>query len=197
MKIQDHYENVPIQSSKFVRHMLDMYVREHEQPIAVEAIRLVGELLTARATETRYLYNRYAWLGDRLLIDMCSPDWKVIEVTAKRWSIIQAEKPVFKRYSHQRPMPEPKSGGDLRKVLKYLAVKDEDNRALVLVWLCTCMLEYAPRPGLIIHGIHGSSKTSAAEFIRWIVDPSITLTNSLSKDLTNSCSSWIIMPWCR
>ena len=156
----------------------------YEQPIAVDAIKLVGELLTARASETRYLYNRYAWIEDRLLIDMCRPDWKIIEVTAKGWKIIQQEKPVFKRFSHQREMPEPRSGGDLRKVLNYLPVKDEGNRALLLVWLCTCMLEHAPRPGLTIHGIQGSCKTTAAEFLRWIVDPSITLTNSLSKDLT-------------
>lgn len=183
MRMYDHYENVPIQSSKFVRVMLDVYVSTYKQPIAVDAIKLVGELLTARAAETRYLYNRYAWIEDRLYIDMCRPDWKVIEVTAKGWNIAQPEKPVFKRFSHQQEMPQPKSGGDLRKALNYLTVKDEGNRALLLVWLCTCMLEHAPRPGLTIHGIQGSCKTSAAEFLRWIVDPSITLTNSLSKDL--------------
>jgi DNA primase len=184
MKIGGHYENVPIQSSKFVRLMLDMYVTVYEQPVAVDAIKLVGELLTARAAEARYLYNRYAWIEDRLFIDMGRPDWKVIEVTARGWNIVQPEKPVFKRFSHQRPMPEPKKGGDLRKILIYLAVKDEGNKALLLVWLCTCMLEHLPRPGLNIHGIQGSCKTSAAEFLRWTVDPSITLTNSLSKDLT-------------
>ena len=184
MRIADHWENVKIGTSRFIRIMLDAYMTTYDEPIAVESIKLVGELLTARATETRHLHNRYAWLGDRLQIDMCSSDWSVIEVTAGGWSIIQPEQPVFKRFSHQRPMPAPERGGDVKTALKYLPVRDDGNQALLLVWLCTCMLEFAPRPGLIIHGLQGSAKTTAAEFLRWIVDPSITLTHSLSRDVT-------------
>ena len=182
-KIGKHQENVRIQGSKFVRLMLDLYVSIYRQPVGVETIKLVGELLTARALETRYLHNRYAWLGDRLWIDMGRPDWKVIEVTADGWGIISPEQPIFKRFSHQKPMPLPSEKGNMRQILNYLAVKNEGNQALLLVWLCTCMLEQAPRPGLIIFGIQGSSKTTAAEFLRWLVDPSVTLTNSLAKDL--------------
>jgi len=180
MKIEDHYENIRISSPKFTRTMLNMYFAAYGEAVAHETIELVGELLTARAAETRHLYNRYAWVDDRLLIDLCRPDWRVIEVSAEGWKITEETRPLFRRFSHQRPMPLPNKGGEIRKVLGYLTVKDTGNQALLLVWLCTCMLEYAPRPGLIIYGIQGSSKTTAAEFLRWIVDPSVILTSSLS-----------------
>ena len=184
VRVNNHYENVKITSEKFVRMMLKMYVREYKDPVGFDAIKLVGTYLAANAMEERNLYNRYAWKEDQLFIDTGSRDWKVIEVSEEGWKITQHEKPVFKRQSHQLPMPEPKTGGDIRKILKYLAVKDEGNQALLLVWLCTCMFEHIPRPGLVIQGIQGSAKTSTADILRRIVDPSKILHVSLSKDHT-------------
>ncbi len=108
MKVGDHYENIRIQSPKFVRVILDMYVTTYDGPVAVDAIKLVGELLTARVTETRYLYNRYAWIDDRLLIDMCGPDWKVIEVTGMGWKVSDL------RQSRRHEILEPLKAVDVR-----------------------------------------------------------------------------------
>lgn len=76
----------------------------------------------------------------------------------------------------------PQKCGNIRLILKYLAIEDEKSIALLLVWLCTCMFEHIGRPIIILHGIQGSCKTSAADFLRMIVDPSSVLHSALSKD---------------
>ena len=184
VKRHNHYENIKIRSTEFGHLMLEIYYRNYDAGVAKETIEQLGSLLMVRSTEERYLFNRYAWLGDRLLIDLGDSDWKVIEVSEEGWSIIQPDKSVFRRFRHQLPLPIPKKGGDIKKVFDYLSVKDEGNKALLLVWLCTCMLEHIPRPGIIFHGTQGSCKTSGADFIRLLVDPSSVIHSSLSKDNT-------------
>ncbi len=180
--VNNHCENIRIQSPKFEGLMLKKYYAAYKAAVDTETIKRMGILLIEWATETRYLFNRYAWLDDRLLIDMGDKDWHAIEVSAEAWRIVQPDKPPFKRFSHQIPMPFPKKGGDITRILKYISIKDKENIALLLVWLCTCMFEHVARPGIIFHGIHGSCKTSAADFLRQIIDPSSVLHSSLSKD---------------
>ena len=182
VRVNNHYENIRIRSSEFGNLMLDIYHRNYDTGVAKETVEQLGSLLIVRSTEERYLFNRYAWLGDRLLIDLGDPDWTVIEVTEEGWGVVQPDKSVFRRFSHQLPMPVPKRGGDINKVFNYLSIRDGGNRALLLVWLCTCMLEHIPRPGIILHGIQGSCKTSGADFIRRLVDPSRVPHSSLSKN---------------
>ena len=184
LKIGDHFENIQIKKGKFDRVMLKMYFEAYGESVDFRTTELMGGLLTRQPTEERYLYNRYAWMEDRLHIDMCRKDWKVIEIYEGKWKIVETDKPVYRRFSHQRPMPLPNKGGDIRKILKYLAVKNEGDQALLLVWLCTCMIDFAPRPGLIIYGSYGSAKTSAADFLRMIVDPSSVMHSPFAKDLT-------------
>ena len=81
VRVNEHYENIPIKSSKFVRAMLKMFYSNYKNPVAAETIDKVGMLLTEEASEERYLYNRFAWLEDRLLIDMCNKEGAAIEVS--------------------------------------------------------------------------------------------------------------------
>ncbi|MCX6822345.1 MAG: CHC2 zinc finger domain-containing protein, partial [Candidatus Aenigmarchaeota archaeon] len=183
-KCSNHYENISIHSPRFIGIMLKKYHDTYKDGVSPEIIKQLGILLKEGSTEKRYLFNRFAWLDDRIWIDLGDPDWQVIEVTEDGWDIIQPDKPIFRKFSHQLPLPIPKEGGDIRKVFDYLSVKDEGNKALLLVWLCTCMLEHIPRPGIIFHGIQGSCKTSGAGFLRLLVDPSNVLHSSLSRDET-------------
>lgn len=181
VKVKDYSKNIPIKSSKFTRVMLKMFYSAYHCPIAAETIDRVGMLLMEEASEQRYLYNRFAWLEDRLLIDMNNETWDAIEVSSDGWKIVRPEHPVFRRFHHQLPVVMPNRDGDVRKILKYLAITDKGAQSLILVWLCTCMFENIPRPGIILHGSHGGSKTSASIFLRKVVDPSTISTASLSR----------------
>ena len=192
----DHYENVPLNSNACRRWLLSLYVMRYGELCPPETVKGFVDLLMAQAEaacgELRTLKNRFSWEGDRLLIDMATPEWDVIEVNAECYSVKRLEDASpFKRYSHQQRLPHPEPGGSVKEVLGYVPIKtkidgegcrDERAQILFLVWLVTTLLEHIPRPIPNIHGGHGTGKTTQCEFIRSLVDPSMTPTLGTLKD---------------
>jgi hypothetical protein len=182
MKINDHQENLRLKSAAFKGHLLKCYVADHDEGVGRETMTQVTDLLAARAEEKRSLFNRFAWVNRKLYIDLGTPDWVCIEIDAEGYRKIQLGVPLFRRYPHQQPLPEPECGGHVQDVLKFLALKDEAVQILLLVWLCTAPLEHIPRPGIVFHGLQGSTKSTAQEIMRSLIDPSSTPLLSLPKD---------------
>jgi len=182
IKRDNHFENVRVNSSAFRRYLFRLFVDAFNEPIGRETIEQVGDLLEARAHDTRELHNRFAWNDGKLLVDLGSSTWECVEVSADGYGIVQPKEPPFKRYQHQKPLPEPTDGGSVKEVLDYLPRMDEATEILVIVWLVAAMIENIPRPGLMLHGQQGSGKSTAAEILRSLLDPSSTPTLALSKD---------------
>ena len=143
--------------------------------------------------ELRTLKNRFSWEGDRLLIDMATPEWDVIEVDATGYRVRRLEDASpFKRYSHQQALPFPEPGGSVSEILDFVPIKakmdehgnivDQSAQILFLVWLPSTLLEHIPRPIPNIYGGHGSGKTTKTESVRSLVDPSMTPTLGTLKD---------------
>jgi hypothetical protein len=183
LPVDGHWENIRIESSTFKKNILGLYVNQQGEPIGKETISIFGDYLESQATHRRSLYNRFAWEDNKLYIDLGNPKWECVEVTEEGWSITAPKRPPFKRFSHQKPLPKPEKGGDVKKILEYLPLKDWDAQILYLVWLITYCMEGCPRPGIILHGLQGSGKSTVAELTRLIIDPSSVLTLSLSKDV--------------
>ncbi len=184
MRVETHWENLRIESPAFRRKMLRAYVEEEGTSIGRETLTTFGDYLEAQAEEHRSLHNRFAWIDDKLYVDLCTPNWECVEVTPDGWSIVTLERPPFKRFSHQQPIPRPVEGGDVWKILDYVPVKKSVDQTLFIVWLSTCPIEHVARPGLMLDGVQGAGKSSCAEHVRLVVDPSTILTVSLSKDLS-------------
>jgi DNA primase len=182
IKVNEHHENLPLHSTAFSRFLLRLYVGIYDDGIGKEAISQVADLLEATAKEKRALFNRFAWTNDALLIDMATPSWEGIRVNQSGWEIVQLQKSPFKRFNHQQPLPIPQKEGDVRKILEFLPLKDEKATLLLLVWIVAAFIENIPRPGIILHGLQGSGKSTVCEFLRDVIDPSSTPIVALSKD---------------
>lgn len=70
----------------------------------------------AREGEQRNLQNRIASIqteqGLEIWFDMCDKNWRSIQVTKERHVIIEKTPPIFRKYSHQLPLCEPKTYGN-------------------------------------------------------------------------------------
>lgn len=117
------------------------------------------------------LENRFAFDGSVIWIDLCDEKWRAIKVTKDKWEIIDKPPALFRRYSHQQPLPEPESGGKLDDLFKFLNVALTDKR-LITGWAPTIMIPGIPRPAVCFTGPQGSAKTTAARKLRSLVDPS-------------------------
>ena len=176
--------NIRVPSAEFQRLMLRNYVDIYGKPVSKETVQRVGDYLGAGELEVLALDNRLAWRGDKLIIDLCDELWQAIEVTEEEWKLVRPQRSLFKRYGHQRPLPIPQEGGKISDVLRFLPLKNARDKILVMVWLVAAFLSHIPRPGLQLHGVQGSAKTSSADFLSMLIDPSVPCSFSLSKDST-------------
>ena len=120
------------------------------------------------------LYNRVAPAEDGFWIDMTDEKCRAIKVTAEGWKIVDDPPILFKRYSHQKPLPEPKPGGNCWRFFDFINIdeKDEKTRLCLLCAIMTFLIPTIPHVILVLYGIQGSGKTMFFKLLRALIDPS-------------------------
>jgi hypothetical protein len=103
-------------------------------------------------------------------LDLGTPDWMAIAISAEGWQIV-AEPPVrFRRPKGMLPLPMPEQGGNLSELKQVLNLA-ADDWVLVLSWLSFCFFPTHPHPLLILHGEQGSGKSFMARVLKGLIDP--------------------------
>jgi hypothetical protein len=120
----------------------------------------------------REAFLRVGQHEEGIWVDLGSPEWDVIQVTAAGWQIIPYSNcPIrFYRSECQLPLPIPTRGGELDDLWKLLNFKEPD-RPLVLGWLLSCLAPDGAKPILALSGEKGSGKSSAASLLKRLADP--------------------------
>jgi hypothetical protein len=120
----------------------------------------------------REAFLRVAKHEGSLYIDLGTKDWQIVRVSADGWEIIPySDCPVrFHRPECQLPLPIPTRGGSLDDLWRLLNFKEPD-RPLVLGWLLSCLTPDGAKPILALSGAKGSGKSSAAQLLKRLTDP--------------------------
>ena len=153
-----------------------MWLREEKAP-GNEAISAALNVLEAmgRAEGQIPLYNRVAPsdLGG-IWIDMANDLWQVIHVTAEGWRVVDsvATPVLFRRYAHQKPLPNPVRGGDASALLDFANLKESGDKILYVVTTISYFIPEVPHVLLVFFGPQGSGKSWALRAVRAVVDPS-------------------------
>src|SRR5262249_2389808 len=106
-------------------------------------------------------------------LDLCNPQWEVVEVTPNSWSILPSDKvPVkFRRARGMLALPRPAPGGRLEDLRNFLGIRDNRQWRLLAGWLVMALRPRGPYPVLGFHGEQGAGKSTAARITRSLVDP--------------------------
>ena len=124
------------------------------------------------AGDPQAVHIRIAGTEGRYWVDLCQPgNSRALEVDTAGWRIVDRAPVLFARSEAMQPLPTPTHGGSI-KPLWEIANIPEAQRMLVLAWLVDCMRPDTPYPGLELIGEQGSGKSTAAEALRRLVDPS-------------------------
>ncbi len=178
---------LPIRSKPFRAWLTSLLWRAEQKAPGTEAVYSALNVLEAAALfdgARRTLYNRVAPTEEGFWIDMTDDSWRAIKVTAKGWQIVDNPPILFKRFSHQKTLVEPKRGGDPWKFLDFVNVdqRDKDTRLLLLCAIISYFIPMIPHVILVLYGIQGSGKTCLFKTVRRLIDPSAVEVLTLPRD---------------
>ena len=112
--------------------------------------------------------------------DLTNRTRQAVKITGRGWEIVDNPPLIFERHNHQAPQATPVKDGDIRKILKYINLKD--NTTLFLCDLISKFLPGFPHPMPNYHGEKGSAKSTATAIQKILIDPSRLRNLGLSKD---------------
>jgi len=97
---------------------------------------------------------------------------RAIHITKGGWEIIEKPPILFRRYSHQKPIPPPTRGGNVVALLDYSNIKYLGDQLLYLVSSITYLIPDIPHVIIILFGPQGSGKTWSLRVVQILIDPS-------------------------
>lgn len=174
---EDHDELWPTSSAQFRELWLARRFRQkYGKPPGSEALRQARREVDAICSEQprRTLFNRVAWLddgygGQDLWYDLSNDKWQAVRISSDGWTVEPAPA-IFRRFKHQAPQVMP-TGGDSTQGLFDFCNINEDDRCLFMTALVSYVVPDIPHPIMILHGRHGSAKSSTNRFIKDLIDP--------------------------
>jgi hypothetical protein len=130
----------------------------------------------------------------KVYLDLGRPDWKVVEIDAVGWRLID-EAPIKFRRSNGKELPIPQGGGSIDLLRDFLNVGD-DEFMLVVCWLLKCFLPDVAFPILWLAGEQGTAKTTALQVCRSLVDPAKAMVRSMARTEDNlmvaALNNWVV-----
>lgn len=170
---EDHEETLRVKGRDFRLWMIGRYFERFGTGPSREVVSRALELLEATALyrgDCHPLCFRVVGEQNQFYYDLADPLWRIVTIQPGGWEI--GEHPYkFKRAGNTAPQLEPKTGGRLDAVLKYLNLEGEASRTLFMVWLVSCLVPGIPHPLLLLIGEKGAAKSTLARIIKRLVDP--------------------------
>jgi len=145
-----------------------MAVRDQSMREAMGTLQALGRFNGA----PKAINIRSAKYSDKYYLDLCEPgNSRAIELGAGYWKIVDTPPVQFVRSEAMQPLPTPLHGGNIAPLWR-IANIPEQMRLLVVTWLSDSRRPDTPFPGLELIGEQGSGKSTAAEALRRVIDPS-------------------------
>lgn len=194
IKINDHIECIPIDSSRF-KFLIRKEILENEhKTINDDKLDRIIKSLQAQMVfdekiEHKELNLRVAGKDDVVYYDLTNLGWEIIKITSKGWDIVKDNTiPLFKRYENNSiPQVYPKKNDEndsnrkyFKEFLNLFNLRTSKDRLLLENYLIALFIPNIQKAILVISGNGGGAKTTTFYLIKNIIDPSTVDTISFS-----------------
>lgn len=183
--VTGHRETWPVRSDRFSDFLRQRYRAQTGRVPNAEAMRSALDMIEAQAKydgPERQLYVRVAERDGRIYLDLADEEWRAIEIDAAGWRVITDVPVRFRRPAGMKPLPEPRHGGSLQTLRRFINVQTDSDFVLAIAWLLTCLRGRAPYPVLVISGEQGSAKSTCTALLRALIDPYVAPLRALPRD---------------
>jgi hypothetical protein len=103
-------------------------------------------------------------------VDLGDSWWRSVEIRAEGCRVVDHPPVFFWRPKGFGRLPEPRWGGTIDLLRKYVNVNDADFPLLV-GWMTAALRPAGPYPVLVLGGEQGSAKSTLARVVRRLIDP--------------------------
>ena len=184
MVIDGHEETMFLRDTAFRQWLNQQFYKHMGSAPRSDAMRGALDTLDAKFHSglIAEVHTRVAEKDGKLYLDLCDEKWRVVEVTALGWSIVQKPPVFFRRAPGMTALPVPKAGGSIELLRPFLNVASDSDFVLVVCWILACFRSSGPYPVLVLTGEHGSAKSSFTRNVRSLVDPNAVGLRSLPRD---------------
>ncbi|KAG2473369.1 MAG: ATPase involved in phage/plasmid replication [Nitrosopumilales archaeon] len=189
IQVNNHKQTIRLGSFESIQWLKALYYDKDEDFHSEETYINVLSMIVAQAhqdekTERVPIYNRIALIDNAIYYDFCNSNWEAIKISKAGYQVVPLNEktPIFTRKQQQNPqvMPKKGAGAALDTLLKLFRIQEAD-RLIFKIHLITMLLEKYPIPIMIVHGEHGSIKSTITKSVAKILDPSAMNVISIPK----------------
>ena len=200
LNVNGHVEIWPVNSTQFRNLLAQIFYKRTRTVINRNALADAIAALVGRAcfdSPEEAVYLRIAPYGEHILIDLCDPKWRVVEVTPVGWRILDKSPVAFIRTGAMRPLPDPASPaqGSLAPLWELLNVTPS-QRPLVAGVLLNYFHPHGPYFVINLVGEQGTAKSCGAKMLRLLVDPTEVPLRSPPREerdlLVQAANNWCV-----
>nr|CBX27137.1 hypothetical protein N47_A11660 [uncultured Desulfobacterium sp.] len=196
-----HEEIWPLNSDVFERWIYSLFYRNTKKSPSRIAFQNAIKSLESKALfdgPEEKVSLRFGEKDGAIYVDLANKSSDQVKITKDGWEIISLSKsPVkFRRMKGMLQLPEPKQGKSLEILKSMLNIDSEEDLIMIASWLIGAMRPSGPFPILILQGVQGSSKSTTAQMLKCLIDPSMVPIRTLPTsdwDLAISAdASWLL-----
>lgn len=183
--INGHRETWPVRSKGFRRWLAKQFFEANGGAPNSEALQSALNVMEARAHYDgleQQVHIRVGGFDGRLYLDLGDDTWRVVEIDATGWRIIDNPPVRFRRAAGMKPLPVPVGGGSIEALRSFLNVQSDADFVLAVFWLLACLRNRGPYPALVLSGEQGSAKSTFAAILRAIIDPNTAPLRALPRE---------------
>ena len=180
IKINDHIENIPLDSKRFKSLIRKEILEKDNKTINDEKIdRIVksiqAEMMFDENIEHKELLLRVAGMDDNgtIYYDLTNHKWEVVKITSDGWQIVSDNSiPLFKRYENNiKPQLYPKKDDHnnekyFKEFLNLFNLRTTKDRLLLESYLISLFIPDIQKAILVISGNGGGAKTTTFSLIK-------------------------------
>lgn len=175
-----------------------LFYDKFRKPPGSQAVEDALRLLEAKARlegPRRDVYVRLAEHEGRIYLDLADETWRVVEVDADGWRLLDRSPVMFRRPKGLAPLPVPVAGGSLDELRAFVNI-DDSEWPLLVGFLLACVNPRGPYPLLVIVAEQGAGKSALAKLLKSIVDANLAPLRSAPRDerdlMIAAINSWIL-----